>query len=250
VFLFLPLVLVLLFSFHSSPRLSLPFEGFSLRWYDEVFNDPAYRLAIENSVIVASCVAAATFVLGTAAVLGLTRLPHRVRAPLGLMFVLPITLPMLFLGVAFLTFWSTLGVRLSLITVGLAHFVVVFPFFFLFARAAMERLDPALDELADDLGANPRQRFLRVTFPLVWPVLAAASVLSFTFSVDQFVVTYFTIGPESTVPMVIWSRVRYSVDPSVNVLASLLLYVTTLGTLVTMGFLLLRRNLVKAVLRS
>lgn len=245
VFLFLPLVVVVLFSFHSSPRLTLPFEGFSARWYREVFADPAYQDAIVNSIVVGLAVAAATLVLGTAAALGLSRSAPRSRSLLGLLFVLPITLPVLFLGVSFLTFWSTIDWDLSLLTVGIGHFVVVFPYFVLFARAAVERLDPALDELGADLGATSWQRFRRITFPLVWPILAAATVLAFAFSVDQFVITYFTIGADSTVPMVVWSRVRYSVDPTVNVLASLLVYVSTVAALATMGLLVLRRSLLR-----
>ena len=98
VFLFVPLVLMVLFSFHSTGGLTFPFEGFSLRWYDEVFSSPAFRSALKNSAIVATCVAAVTLVLGTAAAYGLSRMPGKLRVPLAFLFFLPITLPGLFLG--------------------------------------------------------------------------------------------------------------------------------------------------------
>ncbi len=223
VFLFLPLAVVVLFSFHKTGALSFPFQGFSLRWYREVFGSPEFRSAAKNSLYVALSVAGATLVLGTAAAYGLTRTRSRLRGPLALLFFLPITLPGLFLGLALLVFYSRIHFRLSLESVAVAHLVYVFPYFLLMARAALDRLDPALEESAADLGASPLVVFRRVTLPQVWPVLLGAACLAFALSFDEFIITFFVIGSDSTLPLLIWSRLRRTIDPSVATISTLLL---------------------------
>jgi spermidine/putrescine transport system permease protein len=227
-FLWVPLLVVVLFSLHSTAALSFPFKGFSFRWYDEIFSSDEVRSAAENSLIVASVTAASTLVLGTLAAYGLTRTSSRARGPLALLFFLPITLPGLFIGTALLVAFARVEVTLSLTTVVLAHLVYVFPFFFLIARAALDRLDPALEEAAADLGAGRWLVFRRVTLPQVWPVLVGAACLSFALSFDEFVITFFVIGPDSTLPMFIWSSLRRTIDPSINAISTLLLLFTLL----------------------
>jgi spermidine/putrescine transport system permease protein len=219
---------VVLFSLHGTAALSFPFKGFSFRWYDEIFSSDEVRSAAENSLIVASVTAASTLVLGTLAAYGLTRTSSRARGPLALLFFLPITLPGLFIGTALLVAFARVEVTLSLTTVVLAHLVYVFPFFFLIARAALDRLDPALEEAAADLGAGRWLVFRRVTLPQVWPVLVGAACLSFALSFDEFVITFFVIGPDSTLPMFIWSSLRRTIDPSINAISTLLLLFTLL----------------------
>jgi spermidine/putrescine transport system permease protein len=233
VFLWAPLLLVFLFSLHSTGSLTFPFEGFSTRWYDEVFSSEEIRSAAENSLIVATSTALVTLMLGTLAAYGLTRSTSRLRGPLSLLFFLPITLPGLFIGVALLVAFSRVQFSLSLLTVTIAHLVYVFPFFFLVARAALERLDPALEETAADLGASRATVFRRVTLPQVWPVLVGAACLAFALSFDEFVITFFVIGPDSTLPMYIWSSLRRTIDPSINAISSLLLAFTMLLFVVT-----------------
>ncbi len=233
VFLWAPLLLVALFSFHSTGSLTFPFEGFSTRWYDEVFSNEVISTAAKNSLIVATSTALITVLLGTLAAYGLTRTSSRMRGPLSLLFFLPITLPGLFIGIALLVSFSRVEWSLSLVTVTIAHLVYVFPFFFLVARAALERLDPALEETAADLGAGRWTVFRRVTLPQVWPVLVGAAGLAFALSFDEFVITFFVIGPDSTLPLYIWSSLRRTIDPSVNAISTLLLAFTMLLFVVT-----------------
>jgi spermidine/putrescine transport system permease protein len=233
VFLWAPLLLVALFSLHRTGSLTFPFEGFSTRWYDEVFSSEEIRSAAENSLIVATSTALITAALGTLAAYGLTRTTSRLRGPLSLLFFLPITLPGLFIGIALLVAFSRVEWTLSLATVTIAHLVYVFPFFFLVARAALERLDPALEETAADLGAGRWTVFRRVTLPQVWPVLVGAACLAFALSFDEFVITFFVIGPDSTLPLYIWSGLRRTIDPSINAISTLLLAFTMLLFVVT-----------------
>ena len=237
-FLYVPLAVVVLFSFHNTGSLSLPFTGFSLRWYRFVLSDPGFRSALENSLFVAAWTSVITLLLGTLASFGLARTRSRLRGPLALLFFLPITLPGLFIGLSMLVFFVRVNIDLSLTTVIIAHCVYVFPYFLLIAIAALERLDPALEEAAADLGANGWLRFWRVTMPQIWPLLVGATCLAFALSFDEFVITFFVIGPDGTLPLYIWSQLRRTVDPSINVVSTLLMTVTLVLWLVAFLFAL------------
>ncbi len=228
VFLFLPLALVVLFSFHSLGTVTFPFEGFSLRWYRETLGNEIFVSSFWNSLLVAVCVSLVTLVIGTAAAYGLTRCAPRFRVPLAVVFFLPITLPGLFVGIAMLVYFARLDVQLSLTTVALAHFVYVFPYFLLVAKAALDRLDPALEEAAADLGASSWTIFRKVTLPQIWPVLAGATALAFALSFDEFIITFFVVGPDPTLPLFVFSQLRRTVDPSINVVSTLLMSITFL----------------------
>jgi ABC-type spermidine/putrescine transport system permease subunit II len=238
IFLFAPLVVVVLFSFHKTGALSFPFKGFSLRWYRDVFGSDAFVAALKNSAIVATCVAAVTLILGTAASYGLSKTKSRLRGPLALLFFLPITLPGLFIGISLLVFFVRISLPLSLTSVSIAHFVYVFPYFLLIALAALDRLDPSLEESAADLGASPWTVFWKVTMPQVWPLLAGATALAFALSFDEFIITFFVIGSQSTLPMYIWSSFRRTVDPSINVVSTLLLAVMLVLWIIAFAFVL------------
>jgi spermidine/putrescine transport system permease protein len=228
IFLFLPLAVVVLFSFHKTGGLSFPFTGFSLRWYRETLGSFEFRQALENSAIVAVCVSLVTLVLGTLAAYGISRSPSRLRVPVGLLFFLPITLPGLFVGIAMLIYFRRINMELSLVTVAIAHFVYALPYFLLVTKAALDRLDMALEEAAADLGASPLKVFRKVTLPQIWPILVGATSLAFALSFDEFIITFFVIGSDSTLPMFIWSSLRRTIDPSINVISTMLMLITLL----------------------
>ena len=207
-----------------------------------MLTSPVYRGSLQNSLFVAVVVAVVTTSLGTMAAFALTLAPVRWRSLSAVLFFAPITLPGLFLGLSLLSLFAEIDVPLSLYTVMAAHIVFTFPYFVLIGRAALDRIDPGFEETAADLGASRLQRFTRVTFPMVWPVLLAGTVLSFALSFDEFVITFFVIGSQSTTPLVIWSSMRRSVDPSINAIASLLVLLTLLVTLLVAGLVALRRT--------
>lgn len=223
VFLYAPLVVVVLFSFHSSNSLSLPFQGFSLRWYREVLDDPSVRSGLFTSLRIASMTAVLTSVLGTTAAYGLSRLPSKIRTAVGAVFVAPVALPALILGVSLLSFFVLANVKLSTSTVVIAHTVYVMPIFFVVASTAFSRIEEAQLEAASDLGAGPWYRFWHVIFLQVLPVLLAGAAMAFVISFDEFIITVFVIGNESTLPVVIFSRLRRTIDPSVNAISTLLI---------------------------
>ncbi len=223
IFLFSPVLLIVIFSFHSSPSLSFPIEGFSLRWYREAINRSDLWPALKNSLVVAALTAFLSAVLGTLASFGLTRIRTRFSAIIGAISRLPIMLPGLFLGIALLGYFSMMNAHLSLATVIIAHIVYALPYFVLVMVSRMDQFDLALEEASRDLGATTWQTFYMVTFPLIAPSIIGGTMLVFALSFDEFLITFFVIGSQSTLPMLIWSMLRRTINPSVNAIATLIL---------------------------
>jgi ABC-type spermidine/putrescine transport system permease subunit II len=228
-FLFVPLFFVVLFSFHSTAGLTLPFEGFSTRWYSEVFNDGTFGEALRNSLVLGVGTAAITVALATPAAYGLSRATGRLRGPLHFLFLAPILLPGLFIGAALLSFLSRIQMDRSLLTVLIGHVIFAFPFVYILLRTALDRLDLSLEEVARDLGAAPMRVFRKVTLPQIAPVLGGAAALAFMLSFDEFLITFFVVGNDQTLPVYIFGRLRRTVDPGINVASTLLLAVTFLA---------------------
>jgi len=222
-FLFAPIAVVVLFSFNKTASLTFPFHGFSLRWYREVFGSDVYRSAIFASLRVGGISVLTVVVVGTLAGIGVTRYEFRGRKVLRSILLFPAALPGLFVGIALLTFFVQTKTSLSLWTVTIGHLIYVLPYFFLVVTSRLERFDYVLEEAARDLGAGPWTTFRRVTLPLIAPSLIAGALVVFSLSWDEVFITFFTIGAQNTLPLVIYSTVKQSIDPSVNAISTLLL---------------------------
>jgi ABC-type spermidine/putrescine transport system permease subunit II len=229
VFLFAPLVVVVAFSFHSIPRMSLPISGLSLRWYEELWGDPEVRQALQRSLVAALITAFVAGPLGILAALGLRAVGERARNTLMGALLLPIAVPGLLLAIALAVYWNgVLGQRYSLWAAVLGHILLALPFVILTLNAAVAHFRFSLLEAARDLGASPWQAFRTVLFPLIRPAVEGAALLSAAISLDEFIVTLFVGGRDTTLPVLIWGRVQRSVDPSLNALATTLLAATTI----------------------
>lgn len=226
VFLLAPIAMIVLFSFHSSQSLSFPFEGFSLRWYVEILANPQLTSAILKSLWIAMATAAVTLVLGTAFSLAWLRLQGRYRTVLEVLCVLPIAFPGLFLGVSLLLLFAQLKTQLSAYTIVASHVLLALPMLVIAMRARLALFDPSLEEASRDLGASVADTFRRVTLPLMAPTLVASAVMSLAVSFDEFVVTAFVAGTESTLPMFVWSMMRRTVTPMINAVSTLALAFT------------------------
>jgi spermidine/putrescine transport system permease protein len=239
-FLFVPLLMVVLFSFNAGGSLTFPFRGFTLDWYRQVLSSREFRSAVTASAKVATVTAGVTLITGTLAAYAITRARSRLRPFVAVLLFLPLTLPGLFLGLSLLVVFARAEYSLSLTTVAIAHLVYVMPYYLLISVAALQRLDPALEEVGADLGANAWLVFRKVTLPQIWPVLMAAALLAFLLSFDEFIITFFVIGPQSTLPLFIFSSLRRTVDPSINAISTLLLTITLV--LFTISFVLTLRG--------
>lgn len=209
VFIYLPPALLPIFSFNESIYIAFPLQGFTLKWYDEMIGNPALVRAFQNSVKVGVVVAVVSTVFGTLAAKAVTRYRVWGQKPLMAVIMLPIVIPEIVLGISLLTSINRLDVPLSLWTIGLGHTVVCIPFSMLVMVSRMEGFDPSMEEAALDLGENPWMTFWRVTFPLIFPGVLASLLLTFTISFDEFVVAFFLAGDEATLPIYIWSQLRF-----------------------------------------
>jgi ABC-type spermidine/putrescine transport system permease subunit II len=161
-------------------------------------------------------------VVGTLTGLAFTRYKLSLQKPLEGLAMAPIALPGLFVGLSLLAYFGRLGLSLSLVTVFLAHLLYVLPYVLIVMRSRFERFDLSIEEAARDLGANSWQTFWKVTFPLIWPTILASGVLAFALSFDEFLITLFVIGSDSTLPIMMWSRMRRRIDPSINAVAAII----------------------------
>ncbi|WP_334174608.1 ABC transporter permease [Pseudoxanthobacter sp.] len=222
-FLIGPLLIIVLFSFHATPSLSFPFTGASLRWYGELFGNSQLGAAVIKSLMIAFFTALVTLVLGATASLAWLRFGRIGRGIIEAVSITPIALPGLFVGVSLLVLFAQAGVQLSSVTIVISHVVVAIPIVIMAMRARLALFDRSLEEAARDLGASQMQTFRRVTLPMIAPTLISAAILAFAASFDEFVVTSFVAGTETTLPMYIWSMMRRTVTPLINAISTLAL---------------------------
>lgn len=241
-FLYLPVFLLILFSFNESAAGSLPFTGLTLKWYRDLLADFLVINAFWTSLKVALATSLLATIIGTAAAFPMARLVFRFKETLRIIFTLPIMVPGLLIGIALLIFFSSwLDLNLSLGTVIIGHVVFTTPFVVLVVTARLLDFDYRLEWAAADLGATPFQTFRQVTFPLIFPGVLAGALFAFTLSLDEFIITFFTIGPQSTLPMYIFSQVKFGITPKVNALATIMF----VGSIIILGgsfYMLSRRD--------
>jgi spermidine/putrescine transport system permease protein len=224
VFLFAPILALVLFSFNANRYGTFPFTGWTMHWYGQVFHDYQIKDALFTTLrISAEVTAIATFV-GTAAAFPLvrSRLPFRSGIRIGM--TLPIMIPGLLIGVSLLVLLTDVfHLQLSEQTAVIGQSVYTTPFVVLLVAARLQGFDPALERAASDLGANTYRRLRYVVLPLIMPAIFAGALFAFTLSLDEFIITLFLIGAHNTLPIYIYTQVKFGITPEVNALASLLL---------------------------
>jgi spermidine/putrescine transport system permease protein len=226
-FLFSPLVVMTLFSFHDSPRLSFPIEGVSFRWYEDIFGDQEFRDGFRRTALLAVGTALISGTMGMLAALGLVRLGTRVRLIVLTCAAIPLAFPALLYAIGLAFFYHELGVGFSLWATLFGHVVITLPFVFLVVGASLERFRFSMLEAAQDLGASPLHAFRTITLPHILPAVLGAMLLAMAISVDEFVIAFFTAGQEKTLPMLLYGRLNLGVTPALNVIGVVLLVLTT-----------------------
>ena len=208
-FIYLPVLFLPLFSFNKSKYIAFPLKGFTLQWYQKMINTPDLLEALMNSVKVGITVAILSTMFGLLAAKAVTRyrIPGR-GAVMGFIMV-PLVIPGIILAISLLILITQLDIPLSLWTVGFAHMLLCTPFAMLVLISRMEGFDRSLEEAALDLGENAWMTFWRVTFPIVLPGIIASLLLTFTISFDEFVLAFFLTSTDPTLPIYIWSSLRF-----------------------------------------
>ena len=226
-FLFAPLLTVIVFSFNTTRNPGLPFEGVTLHWYVDVLERPEFWRILKTSLTIAGATVLGGIVIGVPAAFALARRDFLLRRALNLFVYGPMAMPGVVIGVALLTTFIFLDIRLGIGTTQAAHILLVLPFVVLIVRARLDKLDMRLEEAGRDLGASPRRVFRTITLPLIASSLLGAGILAAAISMDELLVTNFTIGAEATLPVWIASQMRSGLTPSINAIAVM----TLLGSL-------------------
>jgi spermidine/putrescine transport system permease protein len=223
-FLYVPIAIVVIMSFNAS-KLPFVWEGFSFQWYGKLAEDAAIRQGFVNTMMVAVGATVIATALGTLLAIGLARYTR--SAMLEAYALAPAIVPDLALAIGLLVMFSVVGMTLGLYSVLLAHVVFGMAFVAAVVTARIGQVDPSLEEASRDLGATATSTFFRITIPNLLPAIVAGALLVFTLSLDEFVIAFFTDGPSTpTLPIVIYSMVRFGVTPEINALAALLLLVS------------------------
>lgn len=227
-FFYIPILVLIVYSFNDS-KISTSWNGFTFDWYQKLATNDALIVSIINSLIVASISTFFSLIIGTCAALALNRYNFPGKKYIDLLFYVPIVIPPIIIGVSMLVLFAWLHVSLGLSTVIPGHVVLSTSFVTLLVLTRLHGFDNSLEEAAKDLGANGWQTFWKVTFPLIFPSIIAGGLLSFTISIDEFVIAFFTTGPGSnTLPVMIYSIVRTGITPEINALSTIMIIVTVI----------------------
>ena len=231
--LYLPLAVVVLYSFSASEVARWPIASYTLDWYRELRQDREILAALRLSVVIGLAAALIAVVLGTAAALAIDRFDFPGKHAIRFVVALPITLPGIVTGVAMLSFFSLLTWEMSRWTLIVGHATFCIALVLNNVVARLGQLPRNLGEASADLGASPWRTFWRITFPLIRPAILAGGVLAFTLSFDEVVVSFFLQGREPTLPLLIWGRLRIGLSPEINAAATVIVLVSLVGVLLS-----------------
>jgi spermidine/putrescine transport system permease protein len=225
-FLYLPISVLIFMSFNESDA-PFTWTGFSTKWYSVLVNSPNIMEGFKNTLIVAVATTIISLVLGTLLAIGLAR--YQKSSALEAVALTPAIFPDLALAIGLLALFTSLHITLGLHSVIISHALFCMAFITAIVRGRLAQIDSSLEEAAQDLGDSPVGTFFRVTLPSIKPALIAGGLLAFTLSLDEFVIAFFTNGPSTpTLPIVIYSMVRFGVSPEINALATVVLLISAL----------------------
>ena len=225
-YLFLPIAVMIVFGFNDiGGRFNFRWQGFTLKWYRDLFDFPELTQAISNSLIIAAISTVVATILGTMIALALTRHRFRGRAGTNLFIFLPMATPEVVLGASLLSLFVTAALDRGFLTILIAHIMFNISYVVVTVKARTAGFNNEWEEAAKDLGATPWTAFRTVTFPLIFPGVLAAAVLAFALSVDDYVITLFNAGQTLTFPLWVVGASRFGVPPQVNVMGTIIFVV-------------------------
>jgi spermidine/putrescine transport system permease protein len=240
-FLYIPILLLIVFSFNSS-RLNIRWEGFSLKWYAALLENKILLTAFQNSLIIATVTTILATALGTIGAWMLYRYRFPFQRTIGFLIFIPMVIPEVLMGASLRAeFVHLLRIPLGYTALIIAHTTFCFPFVLVGVQARLQGLDPFLEEAALDLGATPAKAFRLVIMPYLMPSIVAGALMSFTLSLDEYIVSVFTTGAQSqTLPLKVYGMAKVGLNPQLNALSTIFVIVTIM--LVLLSELLTRRK--------
>ena len=239
VFVYAPIIMIVVFSFNANPINMMIWSGFSLDWYWTIFGYPTalneqtlyvestdqLLAAVKNSLIVAAMTTTVSTILGTMTALGLYRYRFYARPFYQGLLYMPMVMPDIVLGIALLVFFVNFGIQLGLVSIIIGHCTFLISYVFVVVSARLAGMDESLEQASADLGADSWTTFRRITLPLILPGVIGGALLAFIISMDDLVITYFIAGVDSTtLPVFIYGMLRRGVKPEINAIATLMLF--------------------------
>ncbi len=225
---YIPILLTVIYSFNAS-KISSVWEGFSLKWYVELFQDRELKEALLNSLILAALSCICAVLIGTMGALGMHRKKNRLNDTVAYISMIPIMIPEIILGMVFLSVFSLMGLPFGMVTLVIAHTTFCVPYIYSMVKARLVGMDKSLEEAALDLGASKLRVFWDITLPLIMPAILSGVMLAFAMSFDDVVISIFVTGPTvNTLPVKIYTKLKTGVTPEINALAALMLAITIL----------------------
>lgn len=236
-FLYVPILIVMLFSFSDHPNVGI-WGGFTLDWYDRMLGNAQLMRALRNSVIVGLISTVVSTILGTAAAIALERYRRWIgRKPFDALLYLPVIIPDVTMAVMLLIWFAQLEFNFGLITILLSHIAFNISFVAIVVRARLANMDESLEEAASDLYASRWQTFRLVTLPLIWPGVIGGALLALTLSLDDVVITSLVQGPgATTLPVYVFGLIRRTVTPEINAVSTVMLVASMLLVFVSLAF--------------
>lgn len=227
-FFYLPILYIIIFSFNGARSLTR-LDGFSLRWYEEMFSDPVMMSSIGYTILIAVIATAVSTVLGTITAIGLSKCGKVLRTSVERVNELPVMNPDIVTGISLLMLFSALAVSKGFVTMLLAHIMFCTPFVILSIMPKLRTLDPNLTDAALDLGATPFQAMVKVIIPQIKPSIIAGALIAFTMSFDDFVISYFVTGNGVQNISILVYTMSKRINPSINALSTLVIVIITLS---------------------
>ncbi|MBF0378119.1 MAG: ABC transporter permease [Desulfamplus sp.] len=232
IFFYLPIVVLVVNSFNAS-RFGSVWGGFSLKWYEKLFSDENIWDSIKNTLIVAGVSTSVSMVLGTLSGYALFKFKSGIQKVHNTLITLPLIIPDILMGMSLLLFFIALKIELSLFTVILGHITFCVSYVAVTVLARLQDFDFSVVEAAQDLGASPSLILRKIYIPLLSPGLISGGMLALTLSLDDFIITFFTAGPgSSTLPLQIYSMIKFGTPPVINALSTIFLLITFLIALI------------------
>lgn len=233
IFFYLPIVILIGYSFNSS-RLNIVWQGFTLDWYAAIWRDQVLVQSLYSSLYVAVVTTVLSVALGTAGAWLLFRYRFPGVRMLSTLIFIPMIIPEVIMGVSLLIFFVAVHLELGYSTIIISHVTFCFPFVMVAVQARLAGLDPSLEEAAQDLGATPWQAFRKILVPYLAPAIVSGALMSFTLSLDELIVTYFTASAGTrTLPLEIFGRVKKGLDPTLNAISTVFILSTVVLVVVT-----------------
>ena len=226
IFLYFPIIVIVTYSFNKS-KISTVWTGFTLDWFTKLFEDENILIAFKNSLEIALITTAISTCIGTLGALGLYRYKFKGKVMIDSLLYIPIVIPEIIMGIALLAYFSSLNMSLGILTIVLGHCTFCIPYVLIVVKSRLAGFDKSIEEAAMDLGANKAVVFKTVTLPLIYPGVVSGGMLAFALSLDDVIINFFVAGPESTtLPLKIFSMLKFGLTPEINALCTVMLTVT------------------------